>query len=213
MDKSIDTTNKKFSRWTALGKEKVDKKGRLRWFCRCDCGTTRWVAADSLISGGTRSCGCLRVDSATRHGLRYHKLYKVWIDMKSRCSNPKNKRYKNYGGRGIKVCDRWLNSFATFLSDMGEKSNPSLHIDRINNDGNYEHGNCRFVTIKESNRNTSKCKWWFVHNLKFTSLLDASEYFSVSLTTIHKWCCGKKGESKPKKGCYSKLKYPIEEDK
>lgn len=88
------------------------------------------------------------------HGMTNTPIYKTWKRMKDRCSNPNNKNYKYYGGRGIKVCDRWVNSFENFYEDMGDKPK-GLVIDRINNDGNYEPNNCRWVTITENNRNKS----------------------------------------------------------
>jgi len=96
-----------------------------------------------------------KIGNRTTHGLRQHPLYKTWCNMKQRCNNPNQPKYKNWGGRGIKVCDRWLNSFENFIQDMGERPQ-GTSIDRINVNGNYEPNNCRWATIKEQNNNKRK---------------------------------------------------------
>lgn len=134
------------------------------WKCRCVCGKELVVRQDCLRSGNTTSCGCQRKVHAavairkrcTTHGQSKLAEYFVWKTMKARCRNPKNLEFKNYGGRGIKVCDRWLNSFEAFLGDMGRRPTPAHSIDRINNDGNYEPGNCRWATWKQQAANRRK---------------------------------------------------------
>jgi len=121
--------------------------------CLCDCGGKTQVPLSRLKNKniGTKSCGCLTKIVNTTHGKRSSKMYPIWIGMKQRCTNPKNKRYSDYGGRGITVCDSWQN-FENFLADMGEAPE-GLTIDRINNDGDYEPGNCRWISMKEQARN------------------------------------------------------------
>lgn len=158
MSALIDLTGQRFGRWTVLSH--AGKKGKhAAWFCSCDCGKTGIVRGDNLREGGSISCGCYSVDLRTKHGHRWEGgaslTYKSWINMKSRCTNPNNNDYKNYGGRGILVCERWIDSFENFLADMGERSR-GTSIDRIDPNGNYEPGNCRWSTPYEQTHNRRK---------------------------------------------------------
>lgn len=125
------------------------------WECRCDCGKTSVAQGSKLANGNTKSCGCLRrelgIAANTTHGRARTPTYRIWVLMRYRCFNPKAKPYKYYGGRGITVCDRWL-SFQNFFDDMGERPS-GMSIDREDNDGNYEPGNCRWATPKEQRAN------------------------------------------------------------
>ncbi len=132
------------------------------WLCVCDCGNKCVTTVTKLKSGHTSSCGCLQKElisiRAKTHGCSTLPEYKAWKGMKTRCYNTNRKSYKDYGGRGIKVCDRWLESFENFYEDMGEKPTQKHSLDRVDNDGNYEPGNCRWATIKEQmyNRRLTK---------------------------------------------------------
>lgn len=139
-----------------LHSERTDD-GRVRWVCACDCGGEKITRGDHLKDGLVTSCGCV----LEYHGMSHSLEYKVWDAMRQRCSNPKNSHYDNYGGRGITVCDEWMQSFEAFYRDMGPRPSPRHTIDREDNDGNYEPGNCRWITQKEQTNNTRR-------NLNFT---------------------------------------------
>lgn len=131
------------------------------WKCVCDCGTERTVRALSLLSvNGVRSCGCLQRDVAKQYQLihghsrkkNWTPEYRAWAHMMNRCVNPKDFGYRNYGGRGIQVCESWK-TFENFLKDVGLRPSPKFSIDRINNNGNYEPGNVRWATKRQQCRN------------------------------------------------------------
>lgn len=147
----------RFGKWTLL----KNLGGRpYKCLCKCECGNTREVIRDTLRSGKSNGCiSCIdRVKNNFKHGLSKTPEYKTWGNMILRCTNPANKSYKYYGGRGIKVCDRWLNSLENFLSDMGKRPSYKYSIDRINGSGNYEPLNCRWATSSEQRINQYRPK-------------------------------------------------------
>lgn len=155
--KTIDLTGRKFDRWEVIRKSDVRIDNRVAWICKCDCGEEKVVISTNLTRGLTKSCGCIRIEKQIKHGHntkeRVSSEYNSWHSMKQRCENPNDDRFQDYGGRGIKVCDRWR-FFDNFLADMGEKPSPSHSIDRIDVNGDYEPSNCKWATPKEQQRNT-----------------------------------------------------------
>lgn len=152
-----DLTGQRFGRLTVVGRL-PSKNKKTRWLCVCDCGQKTEAKTDHLLSGHTKSCGCLRYErlkeSNTKHGNRRSRLYTIWEHMKQRCGNPQNKDFKYYGGRNIKVCAEWSDDFATFWAwALANGYREDLTIDRIDVDGNYEPQNCRWVTQAEQNKN------------------------------------------------------------
>lgn len=132
------------------------KNSMTYWGCICECGKTKVASRRQLEKGTVRSCGCLEIEEfghLQKQGSSHSSEYSSWEHMKRRCYNKNDIRYPNYGGRGIKVCATWLNSFQNFYKDMGPKPDPTYSIDRINVDGDYEPSNCRWADRSTQNIN------------------------------------------------------------
>lgn len=162
----IDLVGRSFGRLTVIKELGRDKHYNIKWLCHCVCGKEVAVFGGGLKSGQHQSCGCLRNERTsermkelkTIHGLKDHPLYVVWSNMKSRCYNSNAHNYKNYGGRGIAVCDRWKDSFQNFYNDVINGYHEHLQLDRIDNDGNYEPDNVRWVTPQQNQMNKRSYK-------------------------------------------------------
>ena len=153
----------RFSKLEVLGFSGITKYGLLIWRCRCDCGKESDITNEGLVSGRTKSCGCWArenlINRTTVHGLHRHPLYSVWWAMKDRCYKSNHKAYHRYGGRGITVCEEWLNDFKNFYDWAIKKGyRRGLTIERENNDGNYEPNNCKWTTMDEQVQNSSLAK-------------------------------------------------------
>ena len=168
--KTIDISNQKFGRLTAIEKS-TNISGKTVWKCICDCGKIAYVTTSNLTCNRIRSCGCIKQEILMKrnitHNQRHTKLYNVWKGIKQRCYNPKSQSYHNYGARGIKMCNEWLNDFQSFYEwsyangYSTENQNDEKHkltLDRIDVNGNYEPSNCRWVDRKTqaSNMRTTK---------------------------------------------------------
>lgn len=155
---SKDITEQRFGRLVAL-----EYAGSEYWLCKCDCGSLKKVNGTKLRRGKTRSCGCLvrevnaRVQRArqTKHGMSKSPEYAIWAAMHARCSNPNHKEWPNYGGRGVRVCERWA-SFENFFADMGPKPSKEHSLDRTDNGLIYSKDTCRWATHVEQHNNTRR---------------------------------------------------------
>lgn len=177
--KKVDLLGQRFGKLVVAEKsESRGKHGEVLWFCHCDCGNTRLAIAGNLRAGTAKSCGCESYETRKLHGMTKSRTFKSWDSMKQRCLNPNAPDFAGYGGRGIRICDRWLESFNNFLSDMGERPNGKT-LDRKDVNGNYEPSNCRWASRSEQQRNKTNslriewngetravCEWAEITGLK-----------------------------------------------
>ena len=176
----------KFGKLTAI-KRDWNKKG-VFWVFKCGCGKTHIARKQSVTRGDTSSCGCGQAELTrkrmTTHGLVNHELYETWNTMKKRCYKPYRKDYELYGARGIKVCDRWLGSFESFLEDMGER--PEGHtLDRIDNNGDYTPDNCRWATAKQQNKNRRGLRKVVIDGVEYRTAVEAAKATGLTRRQIY----------------------------
>ena len=161
MGKFIDETGNRFGRLVVLYRVK-NRRTSAYWQCQCDCGRNTETSGSHLRTGHSTSCGCIAFEkmkvATTTHGLTKMPIYKVWKEMRARCNRQSHARFNSYGGRGIVVCAKWNMSFEAFLKDVGGDYKSNLQLDRINNNGNYEPGNTRWVDAKTNVRNSRTIK-------------------------------------------------------
>lgn len=154
----LDLTNQRFGKLLVLGKSHKNKRGEILWKCLCDCGNHCTPSAAGLRKGNSTTCGCGRIAAITKHGKTKTPTFKSWDSMLQRCTNPNDPSYPRYGGKGIKVCERWAHSFENFLEDMGERPSGKT-LDRIDTCGLYEPKNCRWATAREQQANREITKF------------------------------------------------------
>lgn len=164
----IPLTRKRFSHWKVL-KRVPSRNKHTMWLCRCDCGAIKEVHGTALKSGQSKSCGGAEHNSGTnsptfKHGLSRTHEHRAWTHAKQRCFNRRNRKYRDYGGRGIRMCRAWRNNFLAFFAYVG-KCPPGKSLDRIDNDGHYEPGNVRWATRSEQVRNRRCARILTQHSL------------------------------------------------
>lgn len=189
MSKLIDLTEQKFGRLTVI--KRVEKQNKTRsayWLCQCECGNTTIVSSPNLKNKHAMSCGCLQQESrlthSITHGLAKTRIYRIYLGMKKRCYNKNYFQFQYYGGKGIRICDEWLNNFKSFYDwSIANNYNDTLTIDRINSNGNYCPENCRWVDkyVQANNKKTNKL---ITYNNETHTMTEWSKITGLTYSTI-----------------------------
>lgn len=200
-----------YGRLTVL--ELIPDRKNPRALCRCECGKECRPQRGAIVSGKAKSCGCLgrenRIASVRKHGKSGSPEYRIFHAMKRRCSDPKNRHYHNYGARGIQV--KWA-SFDAFFEDMGNRPDGAW-IERIDNNGHYESGNCTWVTPDRNQINKRVSKIWTINGVEYESSTSAAKSLGVTPSVIIRGCNGytRHGkEHRPREGWTCRLKYGVQ---
>lgn len=215
MCKKLNLIKHTFERLTVLESMGSDKHRKQIYKCQCKCGKIVIVGASDLLRGNNKSCGCLRLENITRLNATHMKsktlLHQVWLAMKGRCFNKNNKAYKNYGGRGIIVCNEWKNDFQIFYDWAVENGySEGLTIERKNNDKNYEPYNCKWATRKEQNSNTRRTHFIEYNGISMT-MTEWAKYLEIKYHTLanriltYKWSIKKAFETPVRSNTKQKL--------
>lgn len=186
-----DLIGLRFGRFTVLGLAEGDTR-HLKWHCLCDCGSRLIVDGGNMTTGRTKSCGCLRSESSASRGYINdveRRAHGAWAGAKQRCFNPKSINFHRYGGRGITMCDKWSKSFSEFLSDMGPCPD-GMTLERKNNDGNYEPGNCIWIPAARQARNR-RDTIRITHNGKTQTLKEWAEQTGIPYACLQQRLYGK----------------------
>lgn len=188
MGKFIDITGQKFNRLKVIKRYGYSTDKHITWLCECECGNKAIVTGKQLRSGQTKSCGCYNKELTTirntKHGKRHTRLYRIWLLMKNRCNNPKDKYYYCYGGKGVKVCNEWSNNFELFYEwSISNGYNDKLTIDRIDSDKGYQPDNCRWTTNKEQQNNKTN-NHYITYKGKTQSMKKWSEELKIDYSTL-----------------------------
>ena len=169
----VDMKGKRYGRYVVIRYMGENKRHESLWECKCDCGNIKVIPGIRLRKGGALSCGCLHKDEMikrqTTHGLSHTRIHDIWKELKQRCTNKSNSKYKYYGEKGITVCDEWSNSFINFYNWSIENGyNDTLTIDRIDSSKGYDPSNCRWVSYKVQNNNKSDNKRYIIDGVNKT---------------------------------------------
>lgn len=187
MSQLIDLTGRRFHRLVVLGRG-GSCSGHVKWRCLCDCGNETEVLSQGLRRGRTKSCGCYNIEAiksrkpSITHGMTHTRIYRIWGGIKTRCLNDRDRAFRNYGARGIRICRRWMR-FENFLADMGQPPSDEHEIERIDNNAGYRPDNCKWILPTEQNRN-KRNNVWLEHGGRRMILADWARELGLAQASI-----------------------------